>query len=50
LADWDVDRVAAELNRRGLDARPDTAGQSIMTKDLNGFRLQLCSKNPVKRL
>lgn len=50
LADWDGDRVAAELKRYGLDARPDATGRSIMTKDLNGFPLQLCSKKPVKRL
>jgi catechol 2,3-dioxygenase-like lactoylglutathione lyase family enzyme len=49
LADWNVDRVASELKRRGLDARPDAAGKSIMTKDLNGFPLQLCSKDLVKR-
>jgi catechol 2,3-dioxygenase-like lactoylglutathione lyase family enzyme len=49
LADWDGDRVAAELKRRGLDARLDTTGKSVMTKDLNGFPLQLCSKNLVTR-
>jgi catechol 2,3-dioxygenase-like lactoylglutathione lyase family enzyme len=50
LADWDGDRVAAELKRHGLDARPDATGKSIVTKDLNGFPLELCSKNLVKRL
>jgi catechol 2,3-dioxygenase-like lactoylglutathione lyase family enzyme len=44
LADWDADRVLAELKRHGLDARPDAAGKSILTNDLNGYTLQLCSK------
>jgi catechol 2,3-dioxygenase-like lactoylglutathione lyase family enzyme len=45
LADWDIDRVSAELKKHGLDARPDTAGKSILTKDINGYTLQLCSKD-----
>jgi catechol 2,3-dioxygenase-like lactoylglutathione lyase family enzyme len=49
LADWYADRVAAELNKRGLDARTDTTGKSILTKDLNGFPIRLCSKDLVKR-
>jgi catechol 2,3-dioxygenase-like lactoylglutathione lyase family enzyme len=49
LADWDKDRVTAELKKRGLDAHADSAGKSIMTKDLNGYPLQLCSKDLAKR-
>jgi catechol 2,3-dioxygenase-like lactoylglutathione lyase family enzyme len=49
LADWDKDRVAAELKKHGLDARADAAGKSILTKDLNGYTLQLCSKDLAKR-
>ncbi len=45
LADWDQDRVSAELKKHGMDARPDAAGKSILTKDLNGYTLQLCSKD-----
>lgn len=45
VADWDADRVSAVLKKRGLDARPDAAGKSILTKDLNGYALQLCSKD-----
>jgi catechol 2,3-dioxygenase-like lactoylglutathione lyase family enzyme len=49
LANWDTDRVLAELKRHGLDARPDSAGNSVLTKDLNGYTLQLCSKELQKR-
>ncbi len=49
LADWDPDRVTAELKKRGLEAHADSAGKSIMTKDLNGYPLQLCSKDLAKR-
>lgn len=45
VADWDKDRVVAELTKRGLEAKPDAAGKSVMTKDLNGYALQLCSKD-----
>jgi catechol 2,3-dioxygenase-like lactoylglutathione lyase family enzyme len=45
LADWNKDRVAAELKRHGLDARPDVGGKSILTQDLNGYPLQLCSRD-----
>ena len=48
LADWNADRVAAELKKRGLEARLDSACKSIVTKDLNGFPLQLCSKDLLK--
>jgi catechol 2,3-dioxygenase-like lactoylglutathione lyase family enzyme len=49
LADWDQDRVSAELKRHGLDAHPDAAGKSILTKDINGYTLQLCSKDLEKK-
>jgi catechol 2,3-dioxygenase-like lactoylglutathione lyase family enzyme len=49
LADWDKDRISAELKKHGLEARADAAGKSIMTKDLNGYPLQLCSKDLEKR-
>ena len=51
LANWDAGRVSAELKRHGLEARPDAAGKSILTKDLNlnGYALQLCSKEMQKR-
>jgi catechol 2,3-dioxygenase-like lactoylglutathione lyase family enzyme len=49
LADWDKDRVSGELKRLGLDARPDAAGKSMLTTDLNGYPLQLCSKELEKR-
>jgi len=32
-----------------MDARPDSAGKSIVTKDLNGFPVLLCSGDLVKR-
>jgi hypothetical protein len=50
LAEWDKDRVSAELKRHGLDARADAAGRSILTKDINGYTLELCGKDPEKRL
>ena len=43
LADWNQDRVAAELKKHGLNARPDPNGKSILTADLNGYPLRLCS-------
>jgi catechol 2,3-dioxygenase-like lactoylglutathione lyase family enzyme len=49
LANWDKDHVAAELKKLGLEAHADAAGKSIMTKDLNGYPLQLCSKDLEKR-
>jgi hypothetical protein len=39
----------SELKKRGLEARPDATGKSILTKDLNGFPLQLCSQDLVRR-
>lgn len=49
LADWDKDRISAELKKHGLEARADATGKSVMTKDLNGYPLQLCSKDLEKR-
>lgn len=49
LADWDGDRIVGQLRKRELNARLDTAGKRIVTTDLNGFPLQLCSKDLVKR-
>lgn len=49
LDHWDRDRVASELKKRGLDMRPDSSGESILTRDLNGFPLQLCSKDLEKK-
>ena len=49
LADWDRDHVIAELKKRGLEGHPDGTGKSVLTKDLNGFPLQLCSQDLVKR-
>ncbi len=47
LADWDPHRVLAALKSRGLDGRPDAVGKSILTSDLNGFPLELCSSDLV---
>ena len=49
IANWNKDRVAAELTKRGLQVQPDAEGLSIITKDLNGYTLQLCSKDLEKR-
>ncbi|HEX3704819.1 MAG TPA: VOC family protein [Vicinamibacterales bacterium] len=40
---WDKDKVKAELERRGLDARPDT-DNSFHVKDPDGFDLQISGK------
>ncbi len=45
LADWDPNRVLAVLKSRGLDAQQDAFGKSILTKDLNGYPLELCSSD-----
>ena len=45
LANWDNQRVIDELKKRGLEAQPDANKLSVMTKDLNGYPLQLCSKD-----
>ena len=49
LADWNANGVAAELKRRDLEARPDPNGKSVLTKDLNGYPLLLCSKDFAKK-
>jgi catechol 2,3-dioxygenase-like lactoylglutathione lyase family enzyme len=41
---WDKNGVKAELDRRGLDPRPDT-DNSFHIKDPNGFDLQICGKD-----
>ena len=43
IEDWDKDKVKAELERRGLDARPDT-DDSFHVKDPDGFDLQISGK------
>ncbi len=40
IADWDKDRVEAELKKRGLEPRPDTEN-SFHVKDPDGFDLQI---------
>jgi len=45
IADWNADRVTAELKRMGLEAERDASGKSVLTKDLNGYPLMLCSKD-----
>ena len=42
LSNWNVDRVLSELRSQGLEARSDPDG-SILTKDRNGYPLQLCA-------
>ncbi len=49
VANWDASRVVDTLKKRGLEASPDAKGLSVMTKDLNGYPLQLCSKDLEKR-
>ena len=43
IEDWDKDKVKAELERRGLEARPDT-DDSFHVKDPDGFDLQISGK------
>ena len=43
IEDWDKDKVKAELERRGLAARPDTEN-SFHVKDPDGFDLQISGK------
>jgi catechol 2,3-dioxygenase-like lactoylglutathione lyase family enzyme len=45
VAEWNKNRVATELTKRGLQAQSDPEGLSIITRDLNGYNLQLCSKD-----
>ncbi len=44
IADWDKDKVGAELTRRGLNPRPDT-DDSFHIKDPDGYNLQISGKN-----
>jgi catechol 2,3-dioxygenase-like lactoylglutathione lyase family enzyme len=44
IEDWDKDKVKAELERRGLNPRPDTE-DSFHVKDPDGFDLQISGKN-----
>jgi len=43
IEDWDKDKVKAELDRRGLNPRPDTEN-SFHVKDPDGFDLQISGK------
>src|SRR5262249_55947043 len=45
VSNWNKDRVIAVLQERGLHGQVDASGASIMTKDLNGYPLELCSKD-----
>lgn len=49
LADWDPKHVLSVLKTHGLDGKADPAGKSVMVKDLNGYPLQLCSKDLTTR-
>ena len=49
LADWNVDKVTSELKRMGLEAERGTTGKSVLTKDLNGYPLMLCSPDAYKK-
>jgi catechol 2,3-dioxygenase-like lactoylglutathione lyase family enzyme len=44
IENWDKDAVKAELERRGLNPRPDTEN-SFHVKDPNGFDLQISGKD-----
>ena len=47
IAPWDTDKVKAELERRGLDPRPDMVGQnfkSFHVFDPDGWDLQISNK------
>ena len=46
IENWDKDAVEAELKRRGLNPRPDTAN-SFHVKDPDGFDLQISGKGMV---
>jgi hypothetical protein len=41
---WDKEKVKAELERRGLNPRPDTE-DSFHVKDPDGFDLQISGEN-----
>jgi len=49
VADWNANKVAAELKHRSLEAQIDPNGKSVLTKDLNGYPLLLCSKDFAKK-
>jgi catechol 2,3-dioxygenase-like lactoylglutathione lyase family enzyme len=58
ISPWDVDAVKAELDKRGLNARPDTGGsteihvakyQSYHTTTPNGFDLQISNTTKATR-
>ena len=42
IADWDRERVEAELTRRGLDPKPDFQG-SFHVRDPDGYLLQIAA-------
>ena len=44
IENWDKDKVKAELERRGLNPRPDT-DNSFHVKDPDGFDLQISGKD-----
>ena len=44
IENWDKDSVKAELERRGLNPKPDT-DNSFHVKDPNGFDLQISGKD-----
>ena len=44
IAGWDKSEVGAELERRGLQPKPDS-DNSFHVKDPNGFDLQICGKD-----
>jgi catechol 2,3-dioxygenase-like lactoylglutathione lyase family enzyme len=47
IENWDRAAVEAELKRRGLQPRPDTA-DSFHVQDPDGFDLQICGKGMMK--
>jgi catechol 2,3-dioxygenase-like lactoylglutathione lyase family enzyme len=44
IENWNKDVVEAELNRRGLEPKPDTK-DSFHIKDPNGYDLQICGSD-----
>jgi len=47
IAPWDTDKVKAELEKRGLNPRPDMVGQgfkSFHVKDPDGWDLQISNQ------
>ena len=44
IENWNKDAVEAELNRRGLQPKPDTK-DSFHIKDPNGYDLQICGSD-----